>query len=64
MVQSINSKVDLVMAGTSYMGLTDYGKIMCPFRQFIPFDISTLLEFDGRNFRCKGNIYPPFDQPT
>ncbi len=28
MVQSINSKVDLVMAGTSYMGLTDYGKIM------------------------------------
>lgn len=28
MVQSINSKVDLVRAGTSYMGLTDYGKIM------------------------------------
>lgn len=28
MVQSFNSKVDLVMNGTSYMGLTDYGKIM------------------------------------
>ncbi|WP_025087059.1 DUF956 family protein [Ligilactobacillus apodemi] len=28
MVQSINTKVDLVMEGTSYMGLTDYGKIM------------------------------------
>lgn len=28
MVQSFNSKVDLVMNGSSYMGLTDYGKIM------------------------------------
>ena len=28
MVQSINTKVDLTMAGTSYMGLSDYGKIM------------------------------------
>ena len=28
MVESINSKVDLVMEGTSYIGLTDYGKIM------------------------------------
>lgn len=28
MVQSINSKVDLVMNATSHMGLTDYGKIM------------------------------------
>lgn len=28
MVQSINTKVDLIMAGTSYMGLSDYGKIM------------------------------------
>lgn len=28
MVQSINTKVDLVMNATSHMGLTDYGKIM------------------------------------
>ena len=28
MVQSINTKVDLVIEGTSHMGLTDYGKIM------------------------------------
>lgn len=28
MVQSLNSKVDLVMEGTSYLGLGNYGKIM------------------------------------
>ena len=28
MVQSLNTKVDLVMNGTSYHGLTTYGKIM------------------------------------
>lgn len=28
MVQSLNSKVDMTVAGTSYLGLTDYGKIM------------------------------------
>ena len=28
MVQSLNTKVDLVVAGTSFMGLTDYGDIM------------------------------------
>ncbi len=28
MVQSINTKVDLVMNATSHMGLADYGKIM------------------------------------
>ena len=28
MVQSINTKVDLVTNGNSHMGLTDYGKIM------------------------------------
>ncbi len=28
MVQSINTKVDLVIDATSYMGITDYGKIM------------------------------------
>ena len=28
MVQSINSKVDLVIDATSYLGITDYGKIM------------------------------------
>lgn len=28
MVQSMNTKVDFVIAANSYMGLTDYGKIM------------------------------------
>lgn len=28
MVQSINTKVDLVINATSYLGITDYGKIM------------------------------------
>lgn len=28
MVQSINTKVDLVIMANSYMGMTDYGKIM------------------------------------
>ena len=28
MVESINSKVDLVIDATSYLGITDYGKIM------------------------------------
>ncbi|MBM7544192.1 DUF956 family protein [Periweissella beninensis] len=28
MVQSINTKVDLVISANSYMGMTDYGKIM------------------------------------
>ncbi|MGX7031630.1 DUF956 family protein [Vagococcus zengguangii] len=28
MVQSLNTKVDLVMDATAYTGLTDYGKIM------------------------------------
>ncbi|WP_367370843.1 DUF956 family protein [Pediococcus parvulus] len=28
MPQSINTKVDLVMEGTSFLGMTDYGKIM------------------------------------
>ncbi len=28
MAQSMNTKVDLTMAGTSYMGLASYGKIM------------------------------------
>ena len=28
MAQSINTKVDLVMNGTSYLGLNSYGKIM------------------------------------
>ncbi|HRG31091.1 MAG TPA: DUF956 family protein, partial [Trichococcus flocculiformis] len=28
MVESLNAKVDMVVDGTSYMGLTDYGKIM------------------------------------
>ena len=34
MVQSINTKVDLVMDATSYLGLTDYGKIMIGDRGF------------------------------
>lgn len=28
MVEALNKEVDLVMDGTSYMGLTDYGKII------------------------------------
>jgi len=28
MVQSLNTKIDLVIDGTSFTGLTDYGKIM------------------------------------
>ncbi len=28
MVESLNAKVDMAVDGTSYMGLTDYGKIM------------------------------------
>ncbi|AUI72662.1 DUF956 family protein [Companilactobacillus alimentarius] len=28
MVQSLNTKADLVIKGTSHLGLTDYGKIM------------------------------------
>lgn len=28
MAQSLNTKVDLTIAGTSYLGLTNYGKIM------------------------------------
>ncbi|MGX7195615.1 DUF956 family protein [Enterococcus olivae] len=28
MVQSLNTKVDLVMDGTAFTGLTDYGKVM------------------------------------
>lgn len=28
MVQSLNTKVDLTIDGTSFLGLTDYGKIM------------------------------------
>lgn len=28
MVQSLNTKVDIVIDATSYMGITDYGKIM------------------------------------
>ncbi|MCD2255976.1 DUF956 family protein [Agrilactobacillus fermenti] len=34
MVQSINTKVDLVTNATSYLGLTDYGKIMIGDRGF------------------------------
>lgn len=28
MVQSLNTKVDMVLKGTSYLGMNDYGKIM------------------------------------
>lgn len=34
MVESLNTKVDLVMDATSYLGLTDYGKIMIGDRGF------------------------------
>lgn len=38
MVQSINTKVDTVVAATSYAGLTSYGKIMLGDRGFEFFD--------------------------
>lgn len=34
MVQSINTKVDLVIDATAFTGLTDYGKIMIGDREF------------------------------
>ena len=34
MVQSINTKADLVMDGTSYQGLNSYGKIMIGYKGF------------------------------
>lgn len=38
MVQSINTKVDLVIAGNSHLGMTDYGKIMIGDKGFEFFD--------------------------
>lgn len=38
MVQSINSKVDLVKDGTSFMGIANYGKIMIGNKGFEFFD--------------------------
>lgn len=34
MVESLNTKVTLVIDGTSFLGLTDYGKIMIGDRGF------------------------------
>jgi hypothetical protein len=52
MVQSINTKVDLVIAGNSHLGLTDYGKIMIGDKGF---------EFyDDRNIR--NYIQIPWDE--
>ncbi|MDH6364419.1 hypothetical protein M2139_001442 [Enterococcus sp. PF1-24] len=34
MVQSLNTKVDLVIEGTAFTGLTDYGKIMIGDKSF------------------------------
>ncbi|VDG18046.1 DUF956 family protein [Lactiplantibacillus mudanjiangensis] len=52
MVQSINTKVDLVIAGNSHLGLTDYGKIMVGDKGF---------EFyDDRNVR--NYIQIPWDE--
>lgn len=34
MVESPNAKVDMIVDGTSYMGLTDYGKIMIGDQEF------------------------------
>lgn len=45
MVQSINTKVDLVMNATSYQGLTDYGKIMIGDKGFEFYD-----DRDANNF--------------
>ncbi|AUI79678.1 MULTISPECIES: DUF956 family protein [Lactiplantibacillus] len=45
MVQSINTKVDLVMNGNSHMGLTDYGKIMVGDNGFEFYDDSNVRNF-------------------
>lgn len=45
MVQSLNTKVDLVMNATSYQGLTDYGKVMVGDKGFEFYD-----DRDAKNF--------------
>lgn len=45
MVQSLNTKVDLVMNATSYQGLTDYGKVMIGDKGFEFYD-----DRDANNF--------------
>ena len=50
MVQSINTKVDLTMAGTSYMGLSDYGKIMIGDKGFEFFNDRDISKFHGKKW--------------
>ncbi|ETY75192.1 DUF956 family protein [Lactiplantibacillus fabifermentans] len=45
MVQSLNTKVDLVMDGNSHMGLTDYGKIMVGDKGFEFYDDRNVKNF-------------------
>ncbi|WP_412988752.1 DUF956 family protein [Pediococcus siamensis] len=45
MPQSINTKVDLVAEGTSFLGMTDYGKIMVGNRGFEFFNDRDVRKF-------------------
>ncbi|GEL14579.1 DUF956 family protein [Pediococcus cellicola] len=45
MPQSINTKVDLVVEGTSFLGMTDYGKIMIGDRGFEFFNDRDVRKF-------------------
>ncbi len=45
MVQSLNTKVDLVMDANSHMGLTDYGKIMVGDKGFEFYDDRNVKNF-------------------
>ncbi|MFB9768263.1 DUF956 family protein [Lactiplantibacillus modestisalitolerans] len=45
MVQSLNTKVDLVMDGNSHLGLTDYGKIMVGDKGFEFYDDRNVKNF-------------------
>ena len=51
MVQSINTKVDLTIDATSYLGVADYGKIMIGDKGFEFFnnrDEESLFKFLGK----------------
>ena len=55
MVQSINSNVDLVIEGTSYLGLTDYGKIMIGNKGFEFFndrDVNKFVQIPWNEVDC------------
>lgn len=45
MVQSLNTKIDIVKDATSYLGLTDYGKIMVGDRGFEFYDSRNVMNY-------------------